>query len=75
MPSRVRSRWPLRRSSPEVRPLPVRLWQWAQLTSSQVRARSSTLPEDARFQIGARGVYGHPELPDFMVFLDWSELP
>jgi len=51
------------------------LWQWAQLTSSQVRARSSTLPEDARFQIGARGVYGHPELPDFMVFLDWSELP
>ena len=26
-------------------------------------------------QIGERGVYGHPELPDFMVFLDWSELP
>lgn len=26
-------------------------------------------------QIGDRGVYGHPELPDFMVFLDWSELP
>ena len=26
-------------------------------------------------QIGTRGVYGHPELPDFMVFLNWSELP
>ena len=26
-------------------------------------------------QIGARGVYGNPELPDFMVFLNWSELP
>lgn len=26
-------------------------------------------------QIGERGVYGHPELPDFMVFLDWKELP
>ena len=26
-------------------------------------------------QIGTRGVYGHPVLPDFMVFLDWSELP
>jgi urea transport system permease protein len=26
-------------------------------------------------QIGARGVYGNPELPDFMVFLAWKELP
>jgi urea transport system permease protein len=26
-------------------------------------------------QIGSRGVYGHPELPDFMVFLNWTELP
>ncbi len=26
-------------------------------------------------QIGSRGVYAHPELPDFMVFLNWSELP
>jgi len=26
-------------------------------------------------QIGDRGVYGNPELPDFMVFLNWSELP
>ena len=26
-------------------------------------------------QIGARGVYGNPELPDFMVFLNWTELP
>ena len=26
-------------------------------------------------QIGARGVYGHPELPDFMVFLNWEKLP
>lgn len=26
-------------------------------------------------QIGDRGVYGHPELPDFMVFLNWKELP
>ena len=26
-------------------------------------------------QIGDRGVYGHPILPDFMVFLDWQELP
>ena len=25
--------------------------------------------------IGGRGVYGHAELPDFMVFLNWSELP
>jgi len=26
-------------------------------------------------QIGTRGVYGDPELPDFMVFLNWEELP
>ncbi len=26
-------------------------------------------------QIGDRGVYGHPELPDFMVFLSWEDLP
>jgi urea transport system permease protein len=26
-------------------------------------------------QIGDRGVYGDPELPDFMVFLNWHELP
>lgn len=26
-------------------------------------------------QIGSRGVYGNPELPDFMVFLDWDTLP
>jgi len=25
--------------------------------------------------IGDRGVYGHPVLPDFMVFLDWQTLP
>ena len=26
-------------------------------------------------QIGTRGVYGDPVLPDFMVFLNWHELP
>jgi len=26
-------------------------------------------------QIGDRGVYGDPVLPDFMVFLNWDELP
>lgn len=26
-------------------------------------------------QIGDRGVYGNPNLPDFMVFLNWSEIP
>jgi urea transport system permease protein len=26
-------------------------------------------------QIGTRGVYAHPILPDFMVFLNWPELP
>src|SRR5215212_7137855 len=26
-------------------------------------------------QIGTRGVYGNPQLPDFMVFLGWKELP
>jgi urea transport system permease protein len=26
-------------------------------------------------QIGTRGVYGNPILPDFMVFLNWPELP
>ena len=26
-------------------------------------------------RIGDRGVYGHPELPDFMVFLNWDALP
>lgn len=26
-------------------------------------------------QIGQRGVYAHPVLPDFMVFLNWKELP
>ena len=25
--------------------------------------------------IGDRGVYGNPELPDFMVFLNWQDLP
>ncbi len=26
-------------------------------------------------QIGDRGVYGNPDLPDFMVFLNWQETP
>ncbi|MDR2604925.1 MAG: urea ABC transporter permease subunit UrtC [Desulfovibrio sp.] len=26
-------------------------------------------------EIGGRGVYGNPELPDFMVFLNWERLP
>lgn len=26
-------------------------------------------------QIGTRGVYSHPILPDFMVFLNWKDLP
>jgi urea transport system permease protein len=26
-------------------------------------------------QIGERGVYGNPDLPDFMVFLSWDNLP
>jgi urea transport system permease protein len=26
-------------------------------------------------EIGSGGVYGHPVLPDFMVFLDWQKLP
>jgi len=26
-------------------------------------------------QIGTRGVYGNPLLPDFMVFLNWTDLP
>ncbi len=26
-------------------------------------------------QIGDRGVYGNPDLPDFMVFLNWQEAP
>ncbi len=26
-------------------------------------------------EIGARGVYGNPNLPDFMVFLSWDHLP
>ncbi len=26
-------------------------------------------------EIGPRGVYGNPDLPDFMVFLNWKELP
>jgi urea transport system permease protein len=26
-------------------------------------------------RIGDRGVYGNPDLPDFMVFLNWKELP
>jgi len=26
-------------------------------------------------QVGDRGVYGNPNLPDFMVFLNWQELP
>src|SRR5207244_11027991 len=26
-------------------------------------------------EIGPRGVYGHPMLPDFMVFLNWQKLP
>jgi urea transport system permease protein len=26
-------------------------------------------------QIGTRGVYGNPDLPDFMVFLNWKQMP
>ena len=26
-------------------------------------------------QVGDRGVYGNPDLPDFMVFLSWKEIP
>ena len=26
-------------------------------------------------QIGDRGVYGNPDVPDFMVFLNWEQLP
>src|SRR3954469_943628 len=26
-------------------------------------------------QVGTRGVYGNPMLPDFMVFLNWKEMP
>ena len=26
-------------------------------------------------QVGDRGVYGNPDLPDFMVFLNWKEIP
>ena len=26
-------------------------------------------------EIGDRGVYGNPDLPDFMVFLNWEKLP
>ncbi len=26
-------------------------------------------------QIGDRGVYGNPDLPDFMVFLNWEQIP
>ena len=26
-------------------------------------------------EIGTRGVYGNPDLPDFMVFLSWKSLP
>src|SRR6202030_4049444 len=26
-------------------------------------------------QIGARGVYGNADLPDFMIFLNWTTLP
>ena len=26
-------------------------------------------------KVGDRGVYGNPDLPDFMVFLDWDKLP
>ncbi|MDR2801058.1 MAG: urea ABC transporter permease subunit UrtC, partial [Desulfovibrio sp.] len=26
-------------------------------------------------EIGSRGVYGNPILPDFMVFLNWKDLP
>lgn len=26
-------------------------------------------------QIGTRGVYGNPDLPDFMIFLNWDKLP
>ncbi len=26
-------------------------------------------------EIGARGVYGNPDLPDFMIFLNWKSLP
>ena len=40
-----------------------------------LRARRLRMGMYLMRQIGTRGVYGNPLLPDFMVFLNWKELP
>src|SRR5262249_19158300 len=39
------------------------------------RARGYCMGMYLMRQIGTRGVYGNPVLPDFIVFLNWQELP
>jgi hypothetical protein len=49
------SSWAASKSSPDVRAAPAGLWQWAQLASSQARARWATVPVDGSFQTAMRG--------------------
>ena len=44
-------------------------------TAPSSRWAATTMGMYLMRQIGDRGVYSHPILPDFMVFLNWTELP
>ena len=62
-------------------------WRWRSIWSGAIAASSrSATARSSRSaagamgmylmrQIGDRGVYANPVLPDFMVFLNWKELP
>ena len=55
MPKEVGFRCEASRSSPELRAGPSGLWQWAQLISSQARARASSVPLLGSSQTASRG--------------------
>ena len=44
-------------------------------TDAEFQSKMFDMYPELMRQIGERGVYGNPELPDFMVFLNWQELP
>ena len=54
-PKAIGFRWDASRSSPEFRAGPSGLWQWAQLISSQARARPSSVPLFGSSQTASRG--------------------
>src|SRR5438045_1739429 len=67
------------RSSPELRAGPSGLWQWAQLISSQARARTSSVPLWGSSQTASRGASagdGAPTIaPRRLQWVSWFSVP